>query len=721
MGDFQLNLREMVSPILNFALNISEFPIGLSYIRFPPAHSSSVMSQQRRLAAILFTDIVDSTAIMQKNEQAALSINKRYISVLKQSVSTHGGEILNDYGDGSLCAFASATQAVRCAIEVQQQLQTEPKVPLRIGLHIGEMFFEDGKPFGDGVNVASRIQSLGIANSVLISAEINNKLKNQPEFKTVSVGRFHFKNVDEPIEVFALSNEGFTVPDKNKLDGKLREKKTAGRKWILPLAILLLLAVSFLVYENVFHVTRFTEGDKSIAVLPFENLGIRDTEEYISDGITQDIIKNLSKIASLNKVIGWFSVRKFKKTNETLKQVADDLGVAAVLSGSLDQHAGKIHIIAELTEVNTNKRLWGDDFEYDSKDILSIQSKVVGEIVNALKANVTPQEKNGISKQYTENVDAYKFYLKGRNFWNHRGMADFDSAEANFKEAIKLDPDYALAYAGLADCYTYNQSGMSQLEAIPIAREFADKALALDSNLSEGYTSLGFIQYNFDYEWEKSRKTLVRAIELEPGNPTAHFYYGNVLQFSGNTDEGLKEVEKAVELNPLGWAENWVLGRNSYFAGLNDKAISQYKKAVTMAPGQAEVTAWSLGLAYFHKKMYREAGEEFDKITFTDHKNPIDYYFAMQSLGYALLGDTLKAKDLLKKTLEEKRKDWVSPYALCRIYVALGNYPRALDLLEKSYEIRDLHIAYVKVDPELNAISNEPRFKEILKKMNLSD
>jgi adenylate cyclase len=679
------------------------------------------MEQHRQLAAILFTDIVDSTAIMQKDEHSAVSINRRYMTVLKQSVSTYSGEILNDYGDGSLCAFASATQAIRCAIEVQQQLQTEPKVPLRIGLHIGEMFFEDGKVFGDGVNVASRIQSLGISNSILFSSEINNKLKNQPEFKTVSVGRFHFKNVDEPIEVFALSNEGFMVPDRKKMEGKLQEKKSAGRKWIFPVAILLLLAVSYLIYENVFHVSRFTEGDKTIAVLPFENVGIRDTEEYISDGITQDIIKNLSKISSLNKVIGWFSVRKFRKTTETLKQVANELGVAAILSGSLEEHADKIHIIAELTEVNTNKRLWGDDFEYDSKDILSIQSKVVGEIVTALKANVTPQEKYGISKQYTDNVDAYKYYLKGRNFWNTRGKANFDSAEANFKQAVRLDPNYALAYAGLADCYTFNFQGMSQLEAIPIAREFAAKALALDSNLSEGYTSLGFIQSNFDYEWDKSMKTLERAIELEPNNPTAHYFYGNILLFTGNADQGLKEIEKAVDLNPLGFGENWVLGRNYYFAGLYDKAISQFKKGLKIAPSQAEIIAWSLGLAYFEKKMYPEAREQFDKVSYTEHINPIDYYVAMQSYGYALLGDKAKAMDLLKKSLNEKTKEQVSNYVLCRIYVALGDYPSALDLLEKSYDMRDLHMFYIKVDPGLNGIRNEPRYKEIVKKMNLSD
>ena len=200
------------------------------------------MQPTRRLAAILFTDIVGSTAMMQKDEQAALSVNKRYVAVLKQFVSYHGGEILNDFGDGSLCCFQSATEALRCAIEMQQKFQTEPKVPLRIGLHVGEIFFEDGKVFGDGVNVASRVQSLGIANSILFSSEICSKIKNQQEFKSISVGKFHFKNVDEPMEVFALSNEGLSVPKKEELTGKLKEieKKSARRKWALTAIAILL-------------------------------------------------------------------------------------------------------------------------------------------------------------------------------------------------------------------------------------------------------------------------------------------------------------------------------------------------------------------------------------------------------------------------------------------------------------------------------------------------
>lgn len=217
------------------------------------------MQSTRRLAAILFTDIVGSTSMMQANEQHALSINKRYVAVLKQSVLPHGGEILNDFGDGSLCCFGSATEALRSALEMQQEFRQEPKVPLRIGLHVGEIFFEDGKVFGDGVNVASRIQSLGIANSILFSSEICSKIKNQLEFKSVSLGKFHFKNVDEPMEVFALTNEGLTIPKKEELTGKLKEikKKSSKRKLIFTASIFALLVVVFF-YYNLFRNPAFS-------------------------------------------------------------------------------------------------------------------------------------------------------------------------------------------------------------------------------------------------------------------------------------------------------------------------------------------------------------------------------------------------------------------------------------------------------------------------------
>ncbi len=215
-------------------------------IEFPKIQFSSAMSQQRHLAAILFTDIVGYTALMQEDEHKAVALIKHYTSSLDKKVVSHGGRVLNYYGDGSLCTFPSATEAVICALELQKDLQLAPYVPLRIGLHIGEVFFEDGKALGDGVNIASRIQSLGQANTILFSKDIHDKIKNQPEFKSVWIGKFDFKNVDDPIEVYALSNEGLNVPRKEQMSGKLKKEKSKrtidSRKIILGSISLLVLA-----------------------------------------------------------------------------------------------------------------------------------------------------------------------------------------------------------------------------------------------------------------------------------------------------------------------------------------------------------------------------------------------------------------------------------------------------------------------------------------------
>lgn len=674
------------------------------------------MQQNHRLAAILFTDIVGSTAVMQKDEQAALTLNKRYVAVLKQSVLASGGEILNDYGDGSLCTFQSATEALRCAINIQQQLQQEPKVPLRIGLHVGEIFFDDGKVFGDGVNVASRVESLGIANSILFSSEICNKIKNQQEFTCVSLGKFHFKNVDEPIEVFALANDGFTVPDKKKIEGKLSQKKKNKKLAFIAAGIAMIAALFILFYFKNYHGDLTKE--KSIAILPFDITG--NNEDELASGLVEDILIRLSKIKEFDKVISNKSSSQYRDTKKSLKEIGEELGAVFLVTGSIQESSGKIRVSAQLIDSRDGKTIWADDYTKQNVEIFDLQTTLAMQIVSALKTEITPEEKTGLSKKYTDNVEAYTYYLKGRNFWNARGPENFDSAEANFKQAIKLDPDYALAYAGLADCYTYNYKGLSQLEAIPISRGYANQALALDSNLSEGLTSLGFIQQNFDYDWLQSKKTLERAIELDPNNAVAHLYYGNLLLFTGQTQDGLKETQKALALDPVSYAVNWILGRNYYFAGENDKAIEQLNKTLIISPKNQEEVSCSLGLAYYANKMYPQAKNEFDKITDLKHyNNPIDYYMIMQSYGYALLGDYSKATELLEKSLKEKGHVWVSPYRIAQAYIALGKYNEALNQLDEAYQIRDIHMFWIKVDPGFNAIRDQQRFKDLLKKMGL--
>ncbi|HEX3384576.1 MAG TPA: tetratricopeptide repeat protein, partial [Mucilaginibacter sp.] len=359
-----------------------------------------------------------------------------------------------------------------------------------------------------------------------------------------------------------------------------------------------------------------------------------------------------------------------------------------------------------------------DEYNRRWGDLLNIQAEVAQKITDALNTKLTPGEKKGLSKHYTENVEAYKFYLKGRYFWNKLGQENIDSAEANFKKSIAFAPDYALAYAGVADCYTINFKNVSQLELVPIAKSYAEKALSLDSTLSEALTTLGFIQQNFDYSWTKARKSLEKAIDLDPNNYLAHVNYGLVLMYSTpDKERALRELKKANELNPLSYLTNWQLSRNYYFAGKYDLAVRQFKTTEILAPKPIKaISIWSTGLVYLKQKSFPQAKAIFDNLP-EGNGHQIDNNQIMQSYGYAVLGDKAKAKALLEKTMKQYPN--LSPYRNSQAYVALGDFAAAMDQLELGYVNRDLHMFWVKVDPAFDPIRNYPRFKALMKKMNL--
>jgi len=678
-----------------------------------------MQNQQRHLVAILFTDIVGYTAIMQRNERDAVTIVKRYITVLQKSVSDYEGEVLNDYGDGSLCTFSSAQQAIKCAIEIQQQLQADPIVPLRVGLHIGEIFFEGEKVLGDSVNVASRIQSLGQANTILFSREIFDKIRNQPEFKCASLGLFHFKNVDDPVEVLALVMDGLQVPKREQMSGKLKEieKKSPLKRWIVAsLAIFIFAIVAFFVYSNLRNINTYNGRDRSIVVLPFDNYSNDSEQENFINGITEEITTQLSKIADI-KVIGRNSSVLYKKNKTPLDQIGEKLGVAAYLEGSVQKVENKVRITAQLIDANTQKHIWAESYVRELKDIFSLQSEVAQQIAEQLHVKLTEEEKSRINKKPTDNFEAYKFYRKGRFFWDARTVASFDSAEVYYKKAIELDPEYALAYSGLADLYIYNPKGLSQLEAIPVAREYANKALLLDSTLSEALTTLGFIQSTFDYDWVKSKNTLRKAIDLNPNYPTAHLFYGNLLQYTGESTElGINEIKKALMLDPLSTNLNYVLGRNYYCAHKYDSSYGQLKKTLTLNP-DFNLAKGNLAYTCLAKKNYSEAFEVIKQIDGTGTSKTAYYQGPTLSYAYAVSGDKTRARTELEKTIAKYPDQ--TPYHMAGVYILLNNYNEAFIKLEKAYEMRDLFMYILKVDPTFDPVRNEPRFKALLKMMNL--
>jgi adenylate cyclase len=673
--------------------------------------------QNRQLVAILFTDIVGYTAMMQQNEENATVVMNQYTRILEKTIADHQGQILNDYGDGSLCSFSSVTQAMQCAVEMQRHFQTGLPVPLRIGVHAGEIFFEGKKVMGDAVNVASRIQSLGQANTVLFSREVNDKIKNQPEFKTVCLGNFQFKSVDEAMEVFALANTGLVVPKKEEMSGKLKEieNKSKRIKWLITSALLVLLAGIFFLNRASKHTSGFTGTEKTVAVLPFENIGTDKSEDYLSDGITQDIINNLSRITSLQKVIGWISVKGFKKTTKTVSQIADELDVAAILTGTIDKQGPKTKIRAELMEVSTNKLLWGDEFEFTGDDILSVQSKLATQVVNALEANLTSEEKRDLAKKYTTNPEAYRLYRKGRSFWDQRTKESYDSAESYYKRAIELDPDYALAYVGLADCYTFNQKGLPQTTAIPIARTYAQKALSIDSTLTEAMTTLAFIQSHYDFDFRGSVPVFNKIIRENPNYPLAHLYLGNIYMALGQPDAGIAEAKKALALDPINPVYNMVLGRNYFFARKYDSANAQLEKGIAMNP-KFPSNYLVIGELYLTTGMYQKAIDAFSKLP----QGPFDQGVngvVLLSAAYQRAGDTVKAKELLAKVSKEDRMK--CSYWVTYPYISMRDYSSALEALEYGYSIHSLGVPVMKMDPNLDPIRKEPRFIALIKKLNL--
>lgn len=408
------------------------------------------MSQNRHLAAILFTDIVGYTAMMQRDEPLAVASVKKHRSVLESIIKDYNGEIIEYFGDGSLCIFSSATEAIQFAEQVQQHMNAEPAVPLRIGIHIGEVFFDEKRVMGDGVNLASRIQSLGRAGSILFSKEIADKIRNHQEFQTKSLGLFALQNVEQPMEIFVLTGEGLTVPKREEMSGRWDPVETknsvAWPKWIIVfLAVLLIVIIIF--FYNRYQSQKFSGKDKSIAVLPFQNISNDSTQTYFSDGITEEIITQLSKIADL-RVISRTSVMPYKNTQKNIRQIANELQVSSVLEGSVRREGDSIRITAQLIDAGTDRHLWSEDYDRKANEIFAIQSDVAQQIAREMNATLTTDESRRIEKKATENVAAYEQYLRAK------GLPVIE-AEPLLLSALKKDSTFALAWAQLAYVYSH--------------------------------------------------------------------------------------------------------------------------------------------------------------------------------------------------------------------------------------------------------------------------
>ena len=557
------------------------------------------MNQSRQLAAIMFTDIVGYTSMMGSDENKAIAVIKHYNATLEKWVTHFHGQIINYYGDGSLCIFSSATDAVKCSIEIQQELKTEPAVPLRIGLHVGEVFFEDAKALGDGVNVASRIQSLGQASTILFSKEIYDKIKNQPEFKSVSLGKFDFKNVDESMEAFALTNEGLIVPKRNEMEGKVKNEMSSAsgasiKKWMIgAIAGILLLAIGYLI-KGSFNTSSGNELDKSLAVLYFNNMSQEKDQEYFSDGITEEIIAHVAKIKDI-RVISRTSVLQYKGKSLNLKQIAKELNVTTILEGSVRKSGDKIRVTAQLIDANTDQHLWAETYDREMKDIFDVQSEIARMIAQKLKIAISSEASEKIDRVPTKNIEAYEKFQKGfyymyKKFYNNHEMADFEKSKQFFEEAIQLDSNYAEAYAGLAEAYDELRNKMrdSSPPGITVLKEkLARKALMLNPNSSFVNTAMAWaILHRTKEDFDSCFYFLAKAYELDPRNSLTNINLVYILMDKlGLNKVAVPFILNAIKDDPLDPDHYRLLG-DAYSALRMDKeATIAYQKSYELTDG----------------------------------------------------------------------------------------------------------------------------------------
>src|SRR5688572_8607004 len=675
------------------------------------------MNQARQLAAIMYTDIVGYTAMMQANEQKAVAVIKHYNSTLEKLAQQFNGQVLNYYGDGSLGIFPSATDALNCSLALQKELKNEPAVPLRIGLHIGEVFFEDAKALGDGVKVASRVQSLGQENTILVSGEIHDKIKNNPSFSTVSLGQFNFKNVDKPLEIFAVSNEGLFIPQRRKMEGKLKKKSGKKRFIIAASLIILFCAAGFLIYKRYFtEKAAIVSNDQSIAVLPFTDMSPAKDQEYFSDGMSEELLNLLSKIHDL-KVISRTSSFSFKGKNLDVRKIGKDLGVANILEGSVRKSGNTIRITAQLIEVENGTHLWSETYDREMKDVFATQDEISKMIVDILKIKLGGQQANQPSKSFTKNPEAYEDYLKGRYHWNTRTDEGIKKAIGYFEDAIKKDSNYAAAYSGLADTYLtlYDYELMSFDESTSKAKDAAQRALRINANLAEAHNSLAHIDLH-EWKWKSAEEGFRKAIALDPTYILAHHWYALCLTAIGKTNEAVTQMEKARELDPLSTRINADLG----MAYLSDKrfneAIEQEKKTLELNPRSAGAR-WIRGMAYQQNKMFEQAIKDYQDALGLSHNNP--NYLAALGHVYASSGNTAAAHKILDTLFVVSKQEPVSPFFFALVYTGLNDKENALKWLEKSYEEKSGSVRYLKMEPRLQTLRNEPRYIALMKKIGL--
>ncbi len=452
--------------------------------------------------------------------------------------------------------------------------------------------------------------------------------------------------------------------------------------------------------------------------MPMANISADPNDEYFADGMTEELISRLSKMAGL-RVIARTSVMKYKRTAKSIVEIGRELNVGTILEGSVRKSGNKIRITAQLVDAQTEEHLWSQDYDRQLEDVFAIQSEIAQRIARALRIRVLKAESLEIRKKATQNLDAYPLYLKGRYFLNLRTEEGLKKSIEYFEQALGKDPTYALAYTGLADCHALLAlfEFRPPKDAFPKARSEAERALEIDDKLAEAHSSLGIVRFQYDWDWSLAEAEFKRAVELNPNYPTAHQFYADYLKAMGRFEEALAEMRFAQVLDPLSLSINTGLGHVLYLSRQYDLAIEQYQKTIRLDPTYVQARLW-FGRPYLQKGMYKEAIAELEQAVTLSGGSTIS--LAMLGHARASAGERNEVEKILEKLLERSKGQYVPSYWIAVLYVGLKDKEQALVWLERAFQDRSSWLVWINVEPRFDFLRSDSRFSSLVARMRLT-
>ncbi len=611
----------------------------------------------RRLTAILAADVVGYSRLMGEDEAGTLAALKSARSeLIDGKIAQHHGRIVKLTGDGLLAEFPSVVSALACAVEIQRAMrQRNSDIPklrrleFRIGVNLGDVIVEGEDIYGDGVNVAARLESVARPGGIAISNSVRDHVGNRLDLTFDDLGERQLKNIERPIRVYSvvLENSGARQP-----------KKSVPKSAVLP----------------------------SIAVLPFTNMSGDPEQEYFSDGIAEDIITDLSKISGLF-VVSRHTAFTYKGKAVQVEEIARELGVAHILEGSVRKAGGRVRVTSQLVDANDGGHVWAERFDRDLTDIFAIQDEITHAIVEQLKVKLLPQEKQLIKQVPTENIEAYTYYLRGREFWHRHTKRYYQLAREMFAKAVELDPAYARAYAGIADCDSFLVLFYNLKIPLESIIAITGKALALDEQLAEAHASLG-LALSLRQQFKEAVAEFQRAIALEPGSFEAHYFYGRACFAEGRIDEAMRLFERAAEIKPDDLGIQTTLTHVYRKLGRDHERMAAARKTVEIAERQLSL-------------------------------HPDDARPAQMGIeGLIELGETRRAREWISRALAMEPDDPAVQYNVACGYTKLGELDLAFDLLERCLlEATPEMKKWMKHDSDLDGLRSQPRYKKLLARL----